>query len=143
MVIDKNLLEKKLETLKEYLAQIEAMDLQENSLVENLDIQQLLSFRLQQAIEASIDIATYLIAGLSLERQETAKTAFAVLGKEKIIASDLAEKMGLAGGLRNLIVHSYGEIDFRKLFYDYEEDLNDLREFARQVNDFLEKAKTQ
>ena len=41
MVIDKNLLEKKLEILKEYLAQIEEMDLQENSLVENLDIQQL------------------------------------------------------------------------------------------------------
>lgn len=137
MAIEKELILKKLEVLGDFLRQIEKMDFDEVGLVENLDIQQLLSFRLLQAVETVIDIATYLIAGLSLERQETAGDAFGLLAKEKIITKDLAERLALASRLRNLIVHGYQKIDFKRLFYDYKEDLADLREFARQVNDFL------
>lgn len=140
MAINRELIEKKLEVLKNFIRQIEEMDFDEYGLVDSKDIQQLLSFRLQQAVETAIDIATHIIAGLSLERQETAKNAFEVLGKEKIITSALAKNMSLACDFRNLIVHGYQKIDFKRLFYDYKDDLEDLREFARQINRFLEKS---
>lgn len=139
MAVDKTLIEKKLDLLKDYIRLIENMDFDENFLLENIDTQQLLAFRLQQAVEMTIDIATHVIAGLFLERQETAKDAFAHLGREKIITKDLAKKMGLAGNFRNLIVHGYQKIDFKRLYYDYKEDLEDLREFAKQINNFLKR----
>jgi uncharacterized protein YutE (UPF0331/DUF86 family) len=139
MAIDKTIIEKKLAVLADYIRQIENMDFSQMSLSENIDIQQLLSFRLQQAIETAINIATHIIAGLSLPRQETAKDAFEILEKEKIITSDLAKNMALASGLRNIVVHGYQKIDFKRLFYDYKKDLNDLRMFARQIYEFLNK----
>lgn len=139
MVIDKILIEKKLDVLKDFILQIEEMNFSEEKLSEKKDIQQLLSFRLQQAIETTIDITTHIIAELSLDRQETAKDALELLKKEKIISSSLAKNLSLACGFRNLVVHGYQKIDFRKLFYNYKKDLNDLREFARQIHNFLEK----
>lgn len=139
MAIDRELIKKKLDILKNYIRQIENMDFDESGLLTNIDIQQLLSFRLQQSIETSIDIAAHIIAGLSLERQETAKDIFEVLGKEKIITEELSQHMGLAGNFRNLIVHGYQKLDLKRLFHDYKDDLKDLREYAGQIYEFLQK----
>jgi len=139
MVFDKQVLEKKLGVMAEYIRQIENMDFSQMDLVDNLDVQQLLSFRLQQAVETAIDIATHLIAGLSLPRQETAKDAFEVLAREKIITSKLSQNMASASGLRNIIVHGYQKIDFKQIFYDYKNDLKDLRLFGKQTCEFLNK----
>ena len=139
MAIDKAVIEKKLSILADYIRQIENMDFDQTSLSENIDIQQLLSFRLQQAIETAIDIVTHIIAGLLLLRQETAKDAFEILEKEKIITPNLAKNMVLASGLRNIVVHGYQKIDFKRLFYDYKDDLADFRLFAKQIYEFLNK----
>lgn len=58
MAIDPELVKKKLDALAEWIRQIEHMDFDEYGLRENIDLQHLLSFRLQQAVETSIDIAT-------------------------------------------------------------------------------------
>lgn len=139
MAIDRELIEKKLDILEEFIVQIERMDFNKQQLVEDKDTQQLLSFRFQQAVETAIDIATHLIAGLSLERKETAKDAFRLLGEKKIITSKLAEKMALASDFRNLVVHGYQRIDFGRFFADYRDDLADLRRFAQEINSFIEK----
>ena len=139
MVIDKEIINRKLAVLENFIRQIENMDFDEQFLLKNEDVQHLIAFRLQQAIETAIEIATYMIVNLGLERQDTARDAFVILARGKIIADDLAEKLGSACGFRNLVVHGYQKIDFRKLFYNYKNDLNDLRGFARQIHNFLEK----
>lgn len=133
MVVDKNLIEQKLESLKNFLLQIDTMQFDEEGLIENIDIQQLLTFRLQQSVEICIDIATHIIANATYPKAETAKDAFEVLGKNKIITQKTAENMGKAGNFRNLIVHGYGKVDFSRIFYDYKKDLEDLRQFAKEI----------
>lgn len=137
MVVDKSLIEQKLESLKNFLLQIENMQFDEEGLVENIDIQQLLTFRLQQSVEICIDIATHIIANASLSKAETARDAFEVLGKSKIISQKTAQNMGKAGNFRNLVVHGYGKVDFSRIFYDYKKDLEDLRQFAKEIYLYL------
>lgn len=85
------------------------MELDEDVLVTNADIQDLLTFRLQQAVETGIDIATHLIAGLNLPRRETAKDAFLLLGQENIIDQELVKHLGKAADFRNRVVHGYDD----------------------------------
>lgn len=139
MPINKDLVTKKLDFLNEEINRIASMDFDEEILLERVDIQDLLTFRLQQAVETCIDIATHLIAGLNLPRKETAKDAFLLLGKEKIIDKELANKMGKAANFRNRVVHGYNNFDFSILFKDYKEDLKDLNNFGTQTLRFLEK----
>jgi uncharacterized protein YutE (UPF0331/DUF86 family) len=103
------------------------------------DIQDLVDRRLQIAVEICIDIAVHLASGLNLPGQDTAKDVFMLLGKEGVIKKELAKKIGKACGFRNILVHQYLDIDYHEVFRVYQEDINDLRNFAKAVVNFLEK----
>lgn len=130
MSIDKNLVQEKLQKINEYLKRIENMNFSEDQFLENVDYQDLLTFRLQQAIEISIEIATHIISSLELEKPETARSSFEVLSKHKIISDELAKKMMLAVSFRNIVVHKYEDFDFSQVFRDYKEDIDCLKNFV-------------
>lgn len=141
MPIDAVLLQKKLSFLDRHISAIERMDFDEDAFVGDADIHDLVVFRLQQAVETCIDIATHLIAELGIPRKETAKDAFMLLGQEKILPEELSLRMGKAADFRNRVVHGYNDFDFRLLFRDYRDDVTDLRSFGAAVLVFLEKHK--
>ena len=134
----KSLISKKLDFLNDQLTKIENMSFDEASFVDNVDIHDLLTFRLQQAVETCIDIATHIIAQINSPQKETAKDAFLFLGEKEIINKDLSEKMGKAADFRNRVVHGYNDFDFRLLFIDYKENIKDLREFGAEIVKYLD-----
>lgn len=137
MSVDKSLIRKKLDFLNEHIHRIENMDFTESAFVENADIHDLVVFRLQQAVETAIDIATHIIASLNVSQKETAKDAFKFLGEKKIIGSKLASRMGQAADFRNRVVHGYNDFDFHLLFKDYKDDIADLRQFGSEILKYL------
>lgn len=139
MSVNKDLVSKKLDFLNVLLTKIENMSFGRQALITDVDIQDLLTFRLQQAVETCIDIATHLIAGLNLPRKETAKDAFLLLSEQKIIDKGLSLRMGKAADFRNRVVHGYNDFDFALLYKDYKENVSDLRNFGAQILKLLEK----
>lgn len=137
MPIDAELIAKKLDFLNAHLSAVERMDFIEDTFVENADIHDLVTFRLQQAVETCIDIAVHIISQLDFARKETAKDAFLLLGEQKIITKELAGKLGKAADFRNRVVHGYNNFDFRILFRDYKDDVVDLRDFGAQILMYL------
>lgn len=139
MPIDRALIKEKLEKIDQYIERIENMHFSENQFLENVDIQDLLTFRLQQAVEICIDTATQIISALNLEKPETARSSFDVLAQHKIIDKDLAGRLSFAVSFRNLAVHGYEKFDFKRLFFDYKDDLKDLKHFISKIIEFIEK----
>ncbi len=137
MSVDKNLIKEKLQRIDRLIKNIESMNFSEDQFLENIDYQDLLIFRLQQAIELSIDIATHIIASSNFEKPETARSSFEVLAKNKVIDKDLSEKLMLAVSFRNIVVHKYDDIDFRQVFKDYKEDLESLKMFISEIIKYL------
>lgn len=138
MPISKSLVSKKLDFLNDQISKIENMSFDEAGFVEDVDIHDLLTFRLQQAVETCIDIATHIIAQLDSPQKETAKDAFLYLGERKITNKELSEKMGKAADFRNRVVHGYNDFDFRLLFKDYKNNIKDLKEFGAEIVKYLE-----
>jgi uncharacterized protein YutE (UPF0331/DUF86 family) len=95
----------------------------------DLDRQDVVSFNLHLAVENCIDIAAHIISENDWGVPGSASEMFYILESKGILAPELAERMIKAVGLRNLIVHEYGNIDLRRLFATVCEDLNDLRAF--------------
>lgn len=139
MPVNKSLIFKKLDFLNAHINKIENMSFDEETFVENADIHDLIVFRLQQAVETCIDIATHIIAGLDVPQKETAKDAFIFLGEKGIIKKKLSLKMGKAADFRNRVVHGYNNFDLKLLFKDYKEDLKDLRQFGAEILKYLQK----
>ena len=62
---------------------------------------------LQVAIEACIDVASHVIESEGWPPPSTAREAFMILAQHARIPSELAQRLGLAVGLRHLLVHDY------------------------------------
>ncbi|QQG43689.1 MAG: DUF86 domain-containing protein [Candidatus Daviesbacteria bacterium] len=108
---------------------------------ENLIFTDATKHRIQVAIEMVINIAEHIVSGLNLGMPEYARDLFPLLDKKNIITEDLSERLGKAVGLRNVLVHMYLEVDLDILTESANVGLDDLREFVRAINEFLEKQK--
>lgn len=138
MPVNRDLISKKLDFLNEQVYKIESMNFDEPAFIKNVDIHDLVVFRLQQAVETCIDIAVHIIAGLNVSQKETARDAFKFLGEKKIIDKGLSIKMGKAADFRNRVVHGYNDFDFKLLYKDYQNNLADLRQFGGEILKYLE-----
>jgi len=140
MPIDQEILDQLLNQLKDYISYIENMDFTRDELMEDVDIQHLLSHRIHMAVEICIDMAMHVASALELPERDSAVDVIRLLGKHGILTKKFAEKFQKAPKLRNLLIHGYAKIDYRLLYKDYKDELKDLKEFAGQINKYLEKS---
>lgn len=97
---------------------------------------------LEVAIQACLDIAGHInaIMGLKRPRQRSAEV-FINLGDEKVIDSNLANIMVKIIGYRNILVHEYLKIDRHQTYLNIQKGLDDLENFGKQIELFLERQK--
>lgn len=95
---------------------------------------------LQIAIQAVLDISNHLITSMNLEipRKEN-KEAVLVLGKEKIIPYEFAKKLTKMIGFRNILVHHYIDVERHNTYLNIQDNLGDFAEFAKFIEEFLQK----
>lgn len=141
MAIDKKTIKNLLRYLEEEIKVIEQSHVTRETLdeEENRIFTDATKYRMQIAVEIVINISEHVVAGLNLGKPEFAKQLFPFLVKKEILKEDLSENLQKAVGLRNVLVHLYKEVDLEILTESATIGLNDLRGFARAINDFLEK----
>lgn len=88
---------------------------------------------LQRAVEASIDLASHLIAANGWELPRDAADGFRVLGFHGVVPPALTEALVKMVGFRNVAVHSYREIDPRIVNGIARERLDDFESFVEAV----------
>lgn len=121
----------KLESYVRHLHDLKQVPLDEYLDDENL--QAVVERRLQLSIQVCMDIASYLIAQLGLRSPEEPENVFVVLGREQILASDLANRMVGMVRFRNILVHDYLEIDSALVHAHLADELNDFGQFAQAI----------
>ena len=92
----------------------------------------------QLAIESCIDIGEIIIADEGLERPEDYRSVILILGKNRIISEDFAERFSYTAGFRNILVHMYEDVDIEILHSFLTQKLGDFRIFAKSIADWLE-----
>ena len=94
---------------------------------------------IQIAIQACLDIAKHIVAAKSFKRPKELKETFLVLGKMKVLSLGLAEKLSEATGVRNILVHSYLEVDLHEIYKHIQNDLSDFDKFTDEIGEYLKK----
>lgn len=92
---------------------------------------------LQLSIESCIDIASHVIASEGWVPPASGKEAFLILANHGRLPLDLATRLGLAAGMRNVLVHDYVAIDLPQLTRAIRNGLPDLREFAVCASEWI------
>lgn len=85
------------------------------------------------SIQATIDVATYLIAEEGLRKPMTYREAFEILGQSELISEKLAEELSDLAGFRNVLVHIYWQLDLDQVYGILQNDLETLKSFLQEV----------
>ena len=81
-------------------------------------------------IAGADDLAYHVASDAGWPSPANGRDAFALLGSHGVIAHALAERLGKAAGLRNLLVHDHVPIKHEMLARMVRSDLGDLRSFG-------------
>lgn len=133
-MVDKPLIQRKLENVETYLKQIR---LKKDPGIElfkkDRDLQSIILFNLIQAIQACMDIGTHIISDKGWETPETQAGIFEKLAEHRVITKPLAKKMIQMVGFRNRIVHEYEKIDLKIVREVWRKNLTDIERFCKAV----------
>jgi uncharacterized protein YutE (UPF0331/DUF86 family) len=129
-LVDRESVGRRLQRLGELLAALEAIRADgEQAYLAEMQTRLAAERALQLAVQACIDVAAHLVAELGLRTPEDYRDTFRGLADEDLLDRDLAQRLGDAAGMRNILVHEYLEIDPRQVWRALER-LDDLRAFA-------------
>jgi uncharacterized protein YutE (UPF0331/DUF86 family) len=133
-MIDQNLILAKAGRVDDHLRRIrEKRSVTVDEFLRDLDRQESILFNLQMAIQGCIDIAAHIISDEELGVAGSTNEMFYILQENGYLSPELTEKMVAAVGLRNLMVHEYGNVDLKKVFDIACEDIEDLTDYLRAV----------
>jgi uncharacterized protein YutE (UPF0331/DUF86 family)/predicted nucleotidyltransferase len=85
-------------------------------------------------VEAAVDAISHLLVAADLPPPESYYDAFVQAGRARIVTAELALQLAPSAGLRNRLVHEYGEIDPQIVHKTIPLCLRHYREFVRQVS---------
>jgi uncharacterized protein YutE (UPF0331/DUF86 family) len=94
------------------------------------------SINLERAVQSCIDIAAHLLGDFDDSKGLTAASLFSELAAKGIIKADVAEKVAKAVGFRNILVHRYADIDWRRVHGYVNTQLSTFRAFIAEVSLF-------
>ena len=91
----------------------------------------------QVAIQSVLDICNHVVADMKLEVPDEEKQAFSIMAAHQLISFELAAKLGLMAGMRNVLVHEYLEIDYDRLYEVMTHNIADFEELIAAILQFM------
>lgn len=138
--MDRDVVEQKLESLRRCLLRLQdKCPADAETLLHDLDVQDIIALNLSRAVQISVDIAAHIIAGMNVTAPETMGQAFEVLAQQQLLSVELAEKLKKAVGFRNIAVHSYEAINWLMVHSIVTHNLVDFTRFAQTIFKYIEK----
>ncbi len=130
MQIDKNIIQGKIDIIEKDLNFLnEYKDKEVEDLLTSYKDIQAVKYSLFEIIEASIDMASHIISAKGLKRPESYAEMFEILGKQNLINMNLSRKLSEMARFRNILVHSYAEVDNSKILNYVKEELKDVEDY--------------
>jgi uncharacterized protein YutE (UPF0331/DUF86 family) len=87
------------------------------------------------ALQECLSLAAHWLADEGLDVPQSYAELFRRLGERGVIPPDLAHRLAAASGLRNLVAHQYGVLDWTRIHAIASERLVDLLAFCDRLAD--------
>ena len=85
------------------------------------------------ALQHLLTVANHWLADSGRKVPAAYRDALLALGDHGVLAPELAERLAKASGLRNLIAHRYGVIDWERIYSIASKDLDDIESFCAAI----------
>lgn len=104
-----------------------------NDFLAQNDAQDIVLFNMQAAIQGCIDVASHIISDNNWGIPANFGNLFDILHEHQVITVETRDIMRSMAGLRNLIVHEYGTLDFRRIYELFTSRLTDFHTYLKEI----------
>lgn len=142
-MVDVNVVTGKLRELADLISRVEShRPADAETLANDRDARDLVSYNLALAVQACLDIASHLISDEAWEASTTAAESFQTLARHQVISGELAAVLGQAAGLRNILVHGYSKAVPARIHAAATTGLADLERFGQEVSAWMARSRS-
>lgn len=92
---------------------------------------------LQLIVDLMLDINYHFIKELNLKVSEDLQGTFYILGENKILPKEFAQKIAPVVGLRNRVVHRYETVDKRLFIKTFRKNFSNLEKYIKLIEQYL------
>lgn len=85
------------------------------------------------ALQHCLSVATHWLADARLDVPAAYRDVFLALGDRAVLSPELAGRLAAASGLRNLIAHRYGVLDWQRIHAIAATQMDDLLQFCAEI----------
>ena len=138
-MVKKDVIYAKMESLRHCLNRInEKTPDSAFELLEDYDLQDIISVNLERAVQSSVDIAAHIISYSDKPAPDSMGQTFRTLQDLGVVDPKVSEKLVASVGFRNIAVHSYKDIDWDIVYSIITKEIGVFKEFTRQVLEFVD-----
>lgn len=130
---DKDIIMAKTAIIQRCLKRIKDVTGLDPNSIDDIDKEDIFILNLQRGIQATIDLATHIVASQGLGLPETIKDNFQLMKNAGVITSDIETKMKAMTGFRDIAVHNYQQINRDILKSILQNNLRDPEEFYTAI----------
>jgi uncharacterized protein YutE (UPF0331/DUF86 family) len=128
----------KLGDLEEYLRGLrEKQDCTLDEYRRDKDRRDIVERRFEKATQASLDIASHIVAAEGFREPHDYGDLFRVLEEEGVLSSSTADAMVEMAGFRNVLAHEYADIENERV-YHHLQDVGRFESYAVEIERFLD-----
>ena len=113
----------------------EVLPAQRDAFVADRAAREIVTLNLFIALQECLSLATHWLADAGWEVPATYADVFRTLAERDVLEHDLAARMAAAAGLRNLIAHRYGALDWALIHDVASNHVEDLLRFCDVLAD--------
>jgi len=136
-MLDKDRILAKLDELDSYLKELAEISPKSMGEYKTIEKKRACERLLHIAVECVIDVCGIIVTNKRLGLPGSEEDLFRKLEEGKVISSDLAGKLRLMRGFRNIIVHRYGSVDDELVFEVLRKGPADFVDFKSEILEFL------
>jgi uncharacterized protein YutE (UPF0331/DUF86 family) len=134
VVVDKTILASKIAAVRDAGARIRSvLPVDVAAFIADRTTREVVILNLFVALQECVSLAAHWLADDGLDVPQRYAELFRRLGDRGVIAADLAGRLAAASGLRNLVAHQYGVVDWTRIHTLATERLDDLLAFCDQL----------
>ena len=133
-MVDRELISKKVNLIRYHLERIFLKsNISLDEFLNDVDTKDIVCHNLFILLQNIIDICSHIISDEGLEEPTFYSDMADILAKGKVIREDLKQPLKNMIGLRNIIAHQYGDIDFNIIYKIVKEDIKDVYKLLEDV----------
>ena len=130
-MVDRALLAAKIAAVRDAVARIrEVLPASAAAFQAERTLREIVILNLFVALQECLSLAAHWLSDAGLDVPQSYAQVFSKLGERGVVPRELAERLAAASGLRNLVAHRYGVLDWHRIYEISSTQLDDLVAFC-------------